>query len=205
MDINEPKKSQAGSKVRTFFRVVVISLLMLLIGLIVGFVISDKVAIDIKINNSKNNLTSSDSTNNTVEENNNNNVVENKNNNNNVVNENNNKIIDNKENNTNTNITKNTDLFSKEVFLKNWETEQQTTEIKLLENGTFIMDNYTISSEVKGTYTLSQNYIDFKTESGKTFKGIMLIENGEHFLSVTIDGHELKLYDLKNHTPLEIN
>ena len=201
---NEQKKVKKGSKIKTVFYALIFSILMLLVGLIVGFVFSDKIAIDINISNSKNNSSEQvTTTNNTVEDK-NNNVVENKNNGN-VVSENNNKVTEKKESNTSTEVTKKTELFSKEDFLKNWETEQQTTEIKLLEDGTFIMDNYTISSEVKGTYTLSQNYIDFKTDSGKTFKGIMLIGNGEHYLSVTVDGKEIKLYDLKNHTPLEVN
>ena len=91
-------------------------------------------------------------------------------------------------------------LFSIKDFAKVWETDPEDTEIQLLENGRFVTDHYTKSSEIKGTYKIDNNTIELTTEQGKKWNGLMLIEQGEFVLSINMDGKEFKFYDMKQHT-----
>ena len=45
------------------------------------------------------------------------------------------------------------------------------SEIHLYEDGTFVKDNYTSSSEIKGTYTVDSNIITFTTENNEKWNG----------------------------------
>ncbi|MBO5349101.1 MAG: hypothetical protein J6A89_04715 [Clostridia bacterium] len=82
-------------------------------------------------------------------------------------------------------------------FVGTWESsEEDMTELKIYEDGTFLMDHYTVSSEIKGTYTVSDTNIEFTNEDGGKWTGEMLAQNGiDHLvINASLEGKEIKLW-----------
>lgn len=91
----------------------------------------------------------------------------------------------------------NSDSIVLKDFIGTWESsEEDSTEIKIYENGIFVMDHYNVSSEVKGTYKISNTNIEFTNENGEKWTGEMLVENGldNLVINVRLEGKEIKLW-----------
>ncbi|MBO5349189.1 MAG: hypothetical protein J6A89_05160 [Clostridia bacterium] len=80
-------------------------------------------------------------------------------------------------------------------FIKTWDSPIGS-QITIYENGTFLKDNYTASSEIKGTYKIDGASIEFTTEDGKKWNGQMVMEgSGNNVLTITIDEEILLFWD----------
>lgn len=94
-------------------------------------------------------------------------------------------------------------LFTKDDYVKTWETDPEDTEIQLYDNGVFVTDHYTKASEIKGSYSVDNNVIKLTTQDGKNWEGYLFIESGEVTLNINMDGKDYKFYDMKNHKATE--
>lgn len=74
-------------------------------------------------------------------------------------------------------------------FIKTWNSSVSDSQIAIYEDGTFVKDNYTASSEIKGTYKIDGVNIEFTTENGEKWNAQMVMEqSGNYVLKGTIDG-----------------
>lgn len=213
---NSNEKKTEGNKVRTVILIVILAIVMLIVGVSAGIIFSKNNPTIINQTQSekkdeaekkadKNKIIGDDSNGSSDLENLNNSNNESKSDDSN----NSSKSDDSKPNTTSSgdvntnNNTENNKVINEKDFINTWETVSKDTEIKLYENGTFVKDNYTTASKIKGTYKIKDNYIEFTTDDGKKWNGIMLIQSGEFVLNINIDGKEINLYDLSNHISTE--
>lgn len=77
-----------------------------------------------------------------------------------------------------------------------WETNPEDTQIAINSNNRFIMDHYTKSSEVSGTWTCENDKIELKCDNGKTYSGQLLVQKDEKslVLKINIDGKDTVFY-----------
>ena len=94
-------------------------------------------------------------------------------------------------------------FIKKSDYVKTWETDPNDSEIHLYEDGTFVKDNYTSSSEIKGTYTVDSNIITFTTENNEKWNGTFNLKSDKYVLNININGNKLSFYDLANTTSEE--
>ena len=81
-------------------------------------------------------------------------------------------------------------------YYKLWSNESDMTQIQINEDGTYLFDHYTASSEVKGTYKINGTNIIFTDENGTEWNGTMRREEAGNFaLKISKNGEKVTLYD----------
>lgn len=199
-DEQNTNKPQKSGKAKKIVLGIILLVLMLAIGILVGMMISGKG--DTIIDKKQETIKGEDEDNNSSTDINNTNKTVNLSQNNIGYGSDNNSSASTEISDDNQTPTV-SNVITKEDYVKTWETDPEDTEIKLYENGTFVTDRYTESSKIKGNYKVDNNIIELKTEDGKKWEGIFLIESGEITLNIKMNGEELKFYDMKNHTSME--
>ena len=92
-------------------------------------------------------------------------------------------------------ILKNSEVKNSDYY-KLWSNESDMTQIQINEDGTYLFDHYTASSEVKGTYKINGTNIIFTDENGTEWNGTMRIEGAGNFvLKISKNGEKVTLYD----------
>lgn len=87
--------------------------------------------------------------------------------------------------------------FSVSEFANKWETVPEDTELIMYKNGIFIMDHYTVASEIRGKYEIHENNIEFFSETGEKWNGQYITEeSGRKILKVILDGEETTFYSV---------
>jgi hypothetical protein len=92
-------------------------------------------------------------------------------------------------------ILKNSEVKNSDYY-KLWSNESDMTQIQINEDGTYLFDHYTASSEVKGTYKINGTNIIFTDENGTEWNGTMRREEaGNLALKISKNGEKVTLYD----------
>ncbi len=88
-----------------------------------------------------------------------------------------------------------------DIFIKVWEDD--STELQINKDGTFLIDHYTLSSQVCGSYRINGTKITFTNNNGTTWNGELVKQYGFYQLNIKYDNEDLVLYDLADKTNIK--